>query len=119
MCCSENLTFRVSFACIDSSVARGLTEAVVRHWLKYFGLPGTWSTVEQLIHHPDIMVMRLVAGDGDRLLVYLTHFISLCLRRLESAKSTLRSAGGTRTLTVPVLSSLSEQLSVYRSLRFY
>ena len=88
MCCSENLTFRVSFACIDSSVARGLTEAVVRHWLKYFGLPGTWSTVEQLIHHPDIMVMRLVAGDGDRLLVYLTHFISLCLRRLESAKST-------------------------------
>ena len=34
------------------------------------------------------MAMRLVAGDGDRLLVYLTHFISLCLKRLELAKST-------------------------------
>ena len=27
------------------------------------------------------------AGDGDRLLVYLTLFVNQCLKRLESAKS--------------------------------
>lgn len=38
-------------------------------------------------HPPVLSVTNTSAGDGDRLLVYLTLFVNQCLKRLETVKS--------------------------------